>query len=238
MALTSAEIVTLATQTARLPGFSSQAGQTLNVILQDLCQTYDLAKALKTTTITFLPANGSGPYNLPADYLRMANDELVYQVNGVPYQMINTDLSEFDNSIQVPGLTNYPLNFATDPSQSPVALYCWPPPSGSFVTQMRYYAQMPDITTPESSNAIPWFPNQTYLVRELAGRLLLELANDPQRAQMFLGDDAGKIGSAALLREYLKLQSDDEGRSKTVKFDRRYFGSSWGRLPMTKKIDF
>ena len=238
MALTSAQIVTLATQTARAQGMSSQAGQTLNAILQDLCQTYDLAKCLKTSSITFTPSTGSGPYTLPPDYLRVANNELVYQVNGVPYQMINVDLSEFDNMIQVPGLTNYPLNFATDPSQSPPVLYCWPPPSGSFVTQMRYYAQMPDIATPESSSTIPWFPNQTYLIRELAGRLLLELTNDPERAQMFLGDDPGKLGSAALLREYLRLQADDEGRSKTVKLDRRYFGPSWGRLPMTKKIDF
>ena len=53
MALTAAQIVTLANQAAKTSGMTSQAGQKLNAILQDLCMTYDLAQARKLTTFTF-----------------------------------------------------------------------------------------------------------------------------------------------------------------------------------------
>ena len=56
MSLTSAQIVTLACENARCPGFTSQAGQLLKSILSDLCQTYDFAAARKSYAFTFTPS--------------------------------------------------------------------------------------------------------------------------------------------------------------------------------------
>ena len=53
MALTAAQIVTLACQIAKTQGMTAQAGQKLNAILQELCQTYDLSAARLTTTFNF-----------------------------------------------------------------------------------------------------------------------------------------------------------------------------------------
>lgn len=237
MPLTSAQIVSLSVQSARVPGMTSQAGQTLNAILSDLCQTYDFAKALNTTTVVLTSQVGSGPYPLPADYLRLAIDEAVYQVDGVPYVMVNIDLAEFDAAVQVAGLQNYPVNFTTDPSQTPPVMYVWPPPTGVFNVQIRYYRQMADITTPETSATVPWFPHQNYLIKRLSGELMQQIAND-DRYKDFLGSSEDGTGAAGILREYLRLQDDDEGRAKTVKLDRRRFGRNFGRLPATKLIGF
>ena len=48
MALTAAQIVSLACQAAAAPGYTTQAGELLNVILADICQTYDLDVARGT----------------------------------------------------------------------------------------------------------------------------------------------------------------------------------------------
>ena len=48
MALQAQQIITLAVQKAGAPGFLLQAGQLLNSILGDLCETYDLDVAKAT----------------------------------------------------------------------------------------------------------------------------------------------------------------------------------------------
>lgn len=232
MALQAQQIVTLACQIAKASGFTSQAGQLLNSILSDLCQTYDFKSAFKTQTVTLTPSNGSGPYPLPSDYLRMAMNELFYYVDGVPYVMINLDLWEYDRLVQQPGISNYPEFFATDTSTTPKSLFVWPPSGGSYVTTLRYYSQMADIPTPETSTAVPWFPNQNYLITRVAGELM-KITGD-ERSTAFLGN--GPDGAEGILTKFLKLQADDEGRAKTVQLDRRRFGSSFNRLPITKTL--
>src|SRR5215475_7627013 len=104
MPLTAAQIVTLANQNAKTSGMTSQAGQTLNTILQELCLTYDLAVAKKTFTFTFnISGTGSGPYLLPADYLRTQKGKQFYTVASQPYEMISIDQDEYDLLTQQPG---------------------------------------------------------------------------------------------------------------------------------------
>ena len=136
MPLQAMQIVSLAAQAAGCPGFTSQAGQLLNMILSDLCQTYDFDISKKVTSINLLAS--SGPYNLPADYLRAAKDDIFYVFNGVPYPLVNVDLAEFDNYPQQAGFNAYPLNYATDMSQSPPVLYVWPPANASLPLTVRY----------------------------------------------------------------------------------------------------
>lgn len=251
MALTAQQIVTLACQIAKAPGFTSQCGQFLNVVLGELASDYDLQVAQGTFYFNFNPGlttlvgstnlNGSGPYPLPSDWLRAKPDGVFWTLQGVAYDLIPLDLSEFDQAVQQAGLQDYPAFFCTDLSVEDAAneddsgagglAYIYPPPSGAFPCTARYQRQMPDIVTPETSSVIPWFPNSAYLIRRCAGELMQ--ITDDTRAATFLGEEPG-VGAKAMLRDYLKLANDRENRATTVKLDRRRFGSSYDRLPNTK----
>lgn len=244
MALTYTQIVTLACQIAKVPGMVSQAGQMLNMILSDLCQTYDFDVAKGTYTFNFNPGlvttsvypniqPGGGPYPLPADYLRMVDDkDAMWFLLGVPYPMISCDLSQYDNLVQQAGLQSYPYIFATDMSQSPPNLLVWPPASGAYPCMIRYRKQMPDETTPETSPNVPWFPNTTYLKTRLAGELM-QISGD-SRADTFLGGT--DQGAQGILQRYLKLADDRSARAQTVSLDRRRFANNFSRLSDTKSI--
>lgn len=253
MPLQAQQICSLARQVARCPGFTTQSGQLLNSILQDLCQTYDFSVARQTYSFNLPTAQinllGQAYQNLPANYLRAIKNECFYVISGVPYPMIPVDLNEFDMLVQQAGMSNFPVFFATDMSLTgvsnsatgaggaavPVMLF-WQVPSGAYAATVRYYSTMPDITTPETSTVVPWFPNQTYLIRELSGRLM-QLTDD-ERADSVLSSDEDRYpeGSGVMLRKYLILQGDKSTRVNTVQLDRRRFGASFDRLRSTKTI--
>lgn len=245
MATSASQIVSLACQDAASIGYEAQAGQLLNVILQELCQTYDLDLAKGTFVFNFNPGlvtnlnlypnvqPGGGPYPLPADFLRMVDDvDNVWYLNGVPYPMIPVDLSEYDNFVQQPNVSSYPYVAATDMSQSPPNLLIWPPASGAFQCMLRYRRQMPDIVTPETSPTVPWFPNTQYLRTRLAGELMK--ITDDSRWEAFLGD--APHGAQGILRRYLQLKDDSSDRAKMVTLDRRYFKAPFSRLRNTKSV--
>lgn len=241
MARTAAQIVNLACQKARGPGYLTQAGQLLNVILSDLCQDYDLDVAKGTFNFTFNTSLtttavypnltlGGGPYPLPADFLRMVDEkDAMWFLQGVPYPMIPCDLSEFDGLVQQAGNQSYPYIFATDVSQSPPNLVVYPPPSANYPAMLRYRRQMPDIVAPESDAVtIPWFPNQSYLIQRLTAEVM-DLTDD-SRAQGMRTEADGMLG------RYLKMKDDSTNRAQTVKLDRRRFGRRFDSLSNTKSI--
>jgi hypothetical protein len=241
MSLTSAQIVTLACQTARVPGYTAQAGQLLNSILSDLCQTYDFDVAKKTFNFNFLTSQvvnpaypniqaGGGPYPLPDDFLRCKKDDVMWFLQKVPYPMIPVDLSEYDWYVQQAGNQAYPYIFATDMSQSPPVAVVWPGASGAYPCMVRYCAQMPDIDTPETSATAPWFPNTRYLVKQLSS-ILMDL-NDDDRAAGFYAQ------AEEVLRSYLQMKDDNANRSKRVTLDRRRFSRNFSSLPNTKTVGF
>lgn len=247
MALTAAQLISLACQDAKGPGFTSQAGQFLNMILGDLCQQFDFEVARKTyeftltagTTITL--SNGvlvyGGPYPLPSDFLRVAGaNALIWFNQGVPYSMIPLDMDEFDRTVQQAGMQSYPYWYAIDLSlgdetadgDSVPNLFVYPPPSGAYPAQLRYFAQMPDIATPETSSTVPWFPNQAYLRKRIAAELM-GITDDERQAQW--------LGQAdALLQGYLKLKDNQSSRAQTVSLDRRRFTRPFSALKNTKTI--
>jgi hypothetical protein len=254
MPLTSAQIVTLACQDARCPGFTSQAGQTLNAILQDLCQTYDFDLARRSVAFSFNPgqinSQGQAYYNLPANYLRGIRNGSYYTISGVPYPMIPCDqVEEYNMLVEQAGLANFPVFYASDMSLEGVAnsasgsggaavpvMLFWQVPSGAYPAHVYYFSQMPDITTPETSSTVPWFPNQTYLRRRLAGELMA--GTDDERMADFLSDneEAHPNGAGVMLRKYLQMKDDKGTRVKQVQLDRRRFGSSFDRLRNTKTL--
>ena len=233
MALTGDQIVTLALADAKVPGFTVQGYQLLNMVLADLCQTYDFDIARGPTYFNFNTGVGSGPMPLPADYLRADIGDVFYTILGVKYVMIPVDLAEFDALVQQPGMATYPNAFATDLSLTALtvpALYVWPPPSGAYPVTIRYRRQMPDYV--QGSNTVPWFPNQTYLRRRVAGELMA--MTDDTRMSQFLGD--GPDGAQGILDRYLKLADDKSNRTNRVSLDRRNFGNSSRYLPNTKTV--
>lgn len=242
MALTAAQICSLALQDAKAPGYTSQAGQLLNVILQELSQTYNFDQARGFYQFNFNPSliqvvnpnviAGGGPYNLPADYLRADRDDVFWTLQGVPYIMVPIDLAQFDLTVQQAGLQSYPRWYATDLSQTPPVMYVWPPPSGAYPVTVRYRRQMPDIATPETSTSVPWFPNTQYLRTRLAGELMK--ITDDQRYSDFLGDSPN--GAQGILNRYLRLKDDEQNRSQVVSLDRRRFGRQFSNLPSTKTV--
>jgi len=242
MPLQAQQIVTLACQIAKCPGFTSQGGQFLNATLQDLCQGYDLDAALGTNAFSFNSAagQGSGPYTLPADYLRTqvkdGKDEFFYTINGVPYPLIQCTKAEYDWMVQTPGFQNFPYYYATDLSTSPPQLFVWPPASGAYPCIQRYYRLMPDIATPETSATVPWFLNTDILITSTAGRLM-GLTGD-SRYEAYMSEDVERfpVSWKAKLSTYLKNVEDREGAVHTVGRDRRRWGRSFDLLKNTKTI--
>ena len=148
MALTAAQIVTLACQVAKCPGYTSQAGQWLNAILSDLCQDYDFDIIRLTHNFNFDTAAvgngyavGSGPNLMPAGFLRAHRNGSFYMISQVPYTLVGVKQEEFDRFVQQAGLNAFPALFYVDVSTSPAGLYVWPPPSGAFAATVRYQPQ-------------------------------------------------------------------------------------------------
>jgi hypothetical protein len=245
MPLSASQICTRACQIARAPGFISQAGDTLNYVLSELCQTYDFEIARQTFNFHFNTAQfnslGQAYQNLPANYLRVIRNESFYVIQGVPYPMIHYDMSEFDMLVQQAGLSNFPVFFTTDVSLTgvfnsptgsggalvPVMLF-WMPPSGAYPATVRYFSQMPDIANAATSVVVPWFPNQNYLINRVAGELMKD--TDDERLERFLGL------SDLILDKYIKMKDDREDRTAVVQLDRRRFGRAFDRLKNTKLI--
>lgn len=246
MALTAAQLCTLSGQDARAQAYTTQAGEFLNMILGDLCRAYDFELAAKTAYGNFDPGlradmgnsiYGSGPYELPADFLRMKDDKSAFwTLLGVVYMLIPCDLSEFDMLVQQADIQSYPYIIATDMSlgdetqegDSTPVFYVYSPPSGNYPYTIRYFAQMPDIATPETSSAVPWFPHQGYLRKKLSA-CLMGITDDER-------EDLWHKQADEMLRGYLMLKDNKSNRAQTVKLDRRRFGSSFSTLPNTKTI--
>ena len=233
MPLQAQQIVSYACSVAKVPTFTSQAGDFLNIILSDLCQNYDLDVIRAVYNFTFNSSAGTnqGPYTLPTNWLRSNRNDVLYTILGVPYVMIPVQLAEFDALVEQAGLSAYPVNYAIDTSpistQGHPQMWVWPPAAGSYPVTARYFSQMTDITTPASSSVIPWFPYQEYLRVKLTA-MMMELAGDDRAA-------ATHAEAQAALDSYLKLQGESDA-VKTVSLDRRRFGTAYLGLPNTKTI--
>ncbi len=246
MPQTAQQLVSDSCLEAKTPGYLAFAGRKLNMILAELCS-YDIDVTRGTTQFVFNPgvadplsvgSTGSGPYSLPTDWLRSNRGDVFYIISGVKYEMYPISISEWDALVSQGGLNAYPEKFAVDNSpqnvQGAPLMYVWPPPSGAFPVTARYFRQMPDITTPETSATVPWFPNQLYLNRRLTGEMMLYSGDD--RASNYLNGSKGSfLGASEILRRWLQTQGDDQV-VKTIELDRRRFGPRFRDIPNTKNI--
>lgn len=213
MPYSSSQLISLACQITKQPGFLSQAGQFLNMILADYCQTIEDQDTIRQTTVINVGAAGAS-YPLPANHLRTR--EVFYLVNGEPFYLNQIPLEDYDQLFVGPGVDNYPQSYAVNVSDTPHSLLFWPPPAIPLAVTVRYQPQMTDIPNPESSTIIPWFANQRILLRDLCVDMLM-LGDDTQRKEDLQRD------VERMMRNYLIMDDDKEGYARTVKLDRRTF---------------
>ena len=138
MALTASQIVNQACSISKCPGYLTQGGQNLNLVLQDLVMHRNLKATLVKSTIT-VPANSNGPFNLETDYLRTY--DMWFLVNGEPYFLNPGSLEEMDMESQAPGLASYPYEWASDPATTPWSLYIYPQSNNLISLIHRYYSR-------------------------------------------------------------------------------------------------
>lgn len=134
MAATALSIIQRATQIARIPGQIPHAISDLNSLLAHICRTVDFSAARGQFNFTFatnLVTSGGGdivtaaPNPLPMDYLRVgvsggstgSQRSSTWYIQGVPYDMIEVDLTEWDNQVMQAGTQSYPYLWAKDMSQ-------------------------------------------------------------------------------------------------------------------------
>jgi len=219
MPLTSSQIVSLACTAAKCPGFTSQGGQFLNQVLEELVLERDLKVNRKTQFIT-VQANNNGPFSLETDYLRTY--DLFFSQNNLPYFLDPVSMEEYDMEFKDPSIANYPYEFATDlsveaqtASNAAGQLYIYPQSSGAIVLTHRYMVQRPDIVAPETANVVPWFAYQLYLIKRTA--MWLMTLTDDSRQPEFMQETEN------MLRPYLIMEGDEQKVVKQIKLDPRKF---------------
>ena len=231
--LQSQQIVTLACQIAKCPGFAQIGGQFLNMTLEDLWLHRDLKINRVTESIT-VQANNFGPFTLPLNYLRTY--DLFFEQNNLPYFLNPISTEEYDQEFKDPSIANYPYEFMTILVDETTALstntagqlFIYPQSSGQIVLTHRYMVKQPDIVAPENSAVIPWFPDQDYLITATASRLM-QITDDTRRDK-FIED------SLRMLRIHLIMEGDEQQVVKSVRLDPRRFHSNRTLKP-TKLTD-
>jgi hypothetical protein len=217
--LIASQIVTQACQIAKCPGYISQGGQYLNLVLNDLVLHRDLKLNRVTESIT-VTSGSTGPFNLSADYLRTY--DMFYPINGMPFFLRPVSTEQYDVEFQSPSVANYPYEFQTDlspqattPDTGIALLYIYPQTNAALTLTHRYMIRRPDITTPQSSASVPWFPDQDYLIHATAARLM-KITDDARLAQFVQeGED--------MLRTHIIMDGDEQKVVKEVRLDPRRF---------------
>lgn len=248
--LTAAQIITLACQAAKAPGYTMQAGQFLNQRLVQIALQQDLDIVRRFYTFESGVGSGSsGPYNLPSNYLRAR--QVGYYNNGLWYDLSQKSIEDYNKLYQGAGLSDYPYLFATDIAGSlapppatgtgsgnlgtppnpntnvavPV-LYLYPQPVVNLQIEVLYFDTNVEISNPVTSSTVPWFPDGLALVKDVA-QLLMLLTDDERRGGLKneLDDDMSR---------YLKMDDDKEQRTLRVKLDTANFRTARRSVRPTK----
>lgn len=215
--ITSSQICDQARQIAKCPGFTSQSGVCLNLVLNDLVLHRNLKMLRQQESIT-IQIGSNGPFLLAADYLRTY--DLFYTVNNFPYFLFPMSQEEFDQLFKDPSIANYPYAWTSDltATQTPGAqgsLYIYPQSNTALTLTHRYMVNMPDIATPESSGSKPWFPDQDYLIHATATRLM-KITDDSRYKEFVAGGDE-------MLKIHIIMEGDEQQVVKEVRLDPQRF---------------
>lgn len=231
MTISAQQIVNDACQISKAPGFTAQGGRSLNLVLNDLCLHRDL-KMLRTQESISVGAGSNGPFNLPANYLRTY--DLFFTVNNFPFFLNPMTQEQYDQMIKDPSIANYPAWYTTDLSAEQVAgsqptIQIWPQSNSAISLTHRYMINMADIATPESSSTVPWFPDQEYLKKATALKLMDY--TDDERAERFRKE------CEEMLRTHLIMEGDEQKTVKSIRLDPARF-RIYNRIRPTKLNPF
>lgn len=219
----SSAICLLISQTAKGGnGMTAIAGQFLTVVLEDLKYNRNLKMNLVTQTVT-IPAASNGPFNLEADYLRTYDFSYPLQTPSGETQFLTPiTLEQYDAEFKGTQTADYPYEFATDLStQAQTAsgaagqYYVYPQSNAAISATHRYFKNQPDITTPETSSTVPWFPFTEYLITAAAAGMMGVTGDD--RKEEF------HARAERMLAPYLIMQGDEQSTVKDIKLDPRRF---------------
>jgi hypothetical protein len=134
MPRSAASIIAGALQIAKIPLYTAQALDGFNSLLRYIEDTIDFSAARGQWNFYFntnIVSSGAGNIiqsagnPLPIDYLRVqvsggssgAQRSSKWYFSGVPYDMVEVDLTEFDDQVQQAGIQSYPYFWAKDLSQ-------------------------------------------------------------------------------------------------------------------------
>lgn len=223
--LTAQQLVTYATQIAKAPSYTQQAGDLLNARLAMLARRYDFDVLLSTALGNIVPDQQA--YGLPDDYVR--GHELWYYIGGLPQTMRQISLPDYDRINVGSVAMAYPTMWASDVSTTPPTLYIYPMPNTAIQFTLRYWSQPQDISNPATSSTVPWFPDSDYLLTALAADVM-RLTDDTR--QMQYAREAEEK-----LTDFLKMQGDREGHARVVSLGNSFRGGA-GRLPPSKITGF
>lgn len=222
--ITSAQIVARACAIAKCPGFTQQGGTYLNLTLQDLVLHRDLKMNRVQVSIP-VQIGSNGPFSLQADYLRTY--DLFYTVNNFPYFLFPMSQEQYDALFKDPSIANYPYAYTTDltnqATQGQGQLYIFPQSTSALSLTHRYMIRRADISSPESSASVPWFPDQDYLIHATAMRLMKE--TDDARYERFVKDGED------MLRIHLIEDGDEQQVVKAIKLDPQRFHTNRSLRP-------
>ena len=216
-------------------GMVALAGQYLNIVLEDLKLNRNL-KVNRVTQLLTLSPGSYGPFILEADYLRTYDMFYSMPASGGATASSQTiflnpvTMEEFDAEFKGPSIANYPYEYATDlstqaqtASGSAGQLYTYPPSSGQLVVTHRYMMNQPDITSPETSSATPWFAFTDYLIHATAARMM-GITGDDRQTSYF-------AESEAMLRPHLIMEGDEQQTDRSIRLSPRQFKFNKGLKP-------
>lgn len=217
MTISAQQIVADAATIAKAPGFIQIGGRQLNLVLNDLCLHRDL-KMNRISASIAIQIGSNGPFTLETNYLRTY--DLFYTINNFPYFLFPMGQDEYDALFKDPSIANYPYAFTTDltnqATQTAGQLFIFPQSTSALSLTHRYMINRPDIASPESSSTVPWFPDQDYLVRATALRIM-DITDDARRA-------AFKKECEDMLRTHLIMGDGDEQKVvKSIRLDPQRF---------------
>lgn len=227
----SKDICLLASRTAKGgTGMVALAGQFLNLVLEDLKLNRNLKVNRVTQTVT-VGGGTFGPFNLEADYLRTYDMSYPITTPGGETQFLTPiTMEQFDAEPKASAAADFPYEFATDLStQAQTAsgtagqFYVYPMASGSITVTHRYMKNQPDIVTPETSAAVPWFPFTLYLTRQTAA-LLMGVTGDSRETSYLKENEE-------MLRPHLIMEGDEQQTVRAVRLDPRRFRTNGSVRP-------
>lgn len=230
MALTCAQIVAMACTDAGLPGYTTQGGNKLNMLLAELATNHDWD--ILRSPLTIAVSAGVNQYSLPLNYLRAR--KWYYYINGQQFDVNMIPLEQWVQLFQGPGNQTYPSWAASDlsplqnnPATAP-QLKLWPTPAQAITLQGFYFIQPPDYTTPATNSAVPWFPYPSFLVKRLAAEIMGS-SGDKRRAEWLKE-------CQDFLDSYDQLANDPEGYAITIGKDARRFRGGKADASPTKSL--